>query len=369
MSHLLDHEMLSADDVLMVPELGELSSSTLAELEPFIYSAPMDRVTGYELTKAMVAAGEYPVVSRDLPEAEYLRCLQEFAGHPKVFFAVSIKKKWLAQFFRRLESTGFNGKINLAVDVAHGDLWVAHSATRFLREQQFVDKIMSGSVATPGGALRAVQAGATHIRIGVGPGSQCTTRIVTGFGVPQLSAVYQINKLLSETAEVDGVPRSIYGRDRIVLIADGGIRSSGDAAKYLAAGADAIMMGSEFSKAKESPGWYHAGFEPVDTAEVVTFPLPEPNPIFKKIYRGCASAQHQLDHKGAARAAPEGESSKEFKWQGETVESVISRYRQGIERAISYGGGKSISDLNPTQIKMIKITGAAQRESVAHGNL
>jgi|14BtaG_2_1085337.scaffolds.fasta_scaffold00028_50 IMP dehydrogenase/GMP reductase len=357
--------MLSVDDVLLVPGFGVLPSREQAELYPFIYSAPMDRVTGYKLAAAMLAEGEIPVISRNLPEAEFEKCLQEFAGEDRVFFAVSAKPEWLSEFFRKLEAAGFDsGKMNLAIDIAHGDSVLAHDCARYLQGLDFVGKIMSGSVATPAGAIRAVLAGCTHVRVGVGPGSMCTTRETTGFGVPQLSAVYHISKAFPYSS-----PERFITRDEVTIIADGGIRKPGDAVKYLVGGADAIMMGSAFSKTIESPGWYHSGFHPIDESGPVSFPLPDPQPIFSKTYRGCASASHQQDHAGAVRRTPEGESSSEFEWDGTTsVSTVVAMYRGGLASAISYGGLTNMRDLS-SKVEMIRVTSSTRIEGSAHGNL
>jgi len=352
--HLLDSKCLSADDVLLVPQHGELSSRDDAELYPFIYSAPMDRVTGYELAKILLDAGEHAVIPRDLPAQEWHKCAKELRSHPNVFFAISPKEEFLSQFFSYMKDYGLTG-VNVAIDIAHGDSSMAYHCSLKLLHEPLVNKIMSGSVATPEGALRCYRSGCTHIRIGIGPGSRCTTREMTGFGVPQLSAVYNINKRLHTEAGV--------ARHGITLIADGGIRTPGDAAKYLAAGADAIMMGSEFSRAIESPGWEFQGYAPPTPGEdgSVRFPAPPPTPIYGKSFRGCASAEHQGDHKGQASACPEG-TSVELQYDGHTTaQSVIDRYRRGLASAVSYAGRKRLQELGPS-IPMIQITRAAQVE-------
>lgn len=355
---LLDRELLSVDDVLLQPNVGVLKSRHDAKLMPFIYSAPMDTVTGYHLAKSMLAQYEVPVICRDIEDKEYVACIKAF-NNTATFFAVGATELELKRFIDRVQAALpdlLDGtEINVAIDIAHGDSIVAYSAIAFLREFSFIGDIMSGSICTGSAALRSVEAGCTHLRIGVGPGSVCTTRIMTGIGVPQLSAVYLIDKALKET----------LNRDNVTLIADGGIRYPGDAVKYLCAGADAIMLGSLLSKTSESPGWIRKQ-EPLDISEVLSFPLPDPKTTLWKRYRGHASANFQQDHKGSSNRCPEGTSTDEFMWEGETVKSVCERFRGGVASAISYLGLTSIDQLQPENVEFLKISTSTFLESMPH---
>lgn len=338
---ILDEKALTVDDVLLTPQLGILKSRTHAILHPYIYSAPMDTVTGYNLASAMLKNGEIPVVCRNIPEDEYLRCLIEF-HNTTAFFAVGItdleKKRFLemlSQVAQALDLDKFN--LNIAIDVAHGDSVAAYEAILFFKEQGICKNIMSGSIATPEAATRAVAAGCTHLRVGIGPGSVCTTRIMTGFGVPQLTAVYFIARLWDKS-KTNQYPKPI-------IIADGGIRYPGDANKYLAAGADAIMIGSLLSKTTESCGW---------DLETNT-----------KSYRGHASAAFQTDTKGKSNSCPEGLSTNSFS-PSTTVEKVINNFRGGLASAISYAGLENMKDFNYHNVYFIEITPSALMESHAH---
>ncbi|MCK4827203.1 IMP dehydrogenase, partial [bacterium] len=241
--HILATEWLTTRDVSLLPGYGRIASRSLVKIDPFIYSAPMDRVTGLELTTAMVAAGEFPVVSRSTPERD--SCLSAFLDNSNVFFAIGFDDTHFLHKAIVLTKSG----INVALDIAHGDMARAHKHTKHLRANPLIRNIMSGSICTIDAACRAVEHGCTHLRIGVGPGAACTTRLKTGVGAPNLSAVYRIHKHLEDMGMRDGV----------ALIADGGITEPGDAVKYLAAGADAIMMGSTLSKTRESAGWENDG--------------------------------------------------------------------------------------------------------------
>lgn len=362
MNSVLDTNLLSADDVLLEPQLGKLYSRSDAELAPFIYSAPMDTVTGYELASAMLAEDEFPVICRDLSDKEYCACLA-LVQNTQGFVAVGATKSELLRFIKRvtsvedqLTSDGITDtKINVAIDIAHGDSIVAYEAIAFLREYPFVGDIMSGSIATPAAAMRCMKAGCTHLRIGIGPGSVCTTRLMTGVGVPQLSAVYLIHRELLDQDK----------RSQAILIADGGIRYPGDAVKYLSAGADAIMMGSVLSHAKESCGW-DVSWPETPRNQVISFPRPDPVPILTKKFRGHASSDFQQDRKGTVNRCPEGVSTESFEWTGETLKSICERYRGGVASALSYLGLESMADLGPDNVRFMKVTTSTYMESIPH---
>jgi IMP dehydrogenase/GMP reductase len=358
MKSLLRNEdtLLSADDVLLVPQKGILASRRDATLNPFIYSAPMDRVTGYWLTKRMLELNEIPVVSRFLSKEERARCLRDFHS-TEAFFAVGGTPEHLQDFIKELEEVPVSNEkdffVNVAIDIAHGHSVLGLNAIRFLRKElTFIKSIMSGSIASSSAGRHCFDSGATHLRVGIGSGAACTTRIVTGIGVPQLEAVYNV---------ANHNPKAI-------VIADGGIKNSGDAVKYLAAGAKGIMMGHEFSKTFEAPGWevdnsYQGGL-------LICGPQAEAMPqVYKKVYRGQASAEFQKDYKGQASWCPEGASSKDMYWDGETVETLIMRYREGVQSAISYLGLVTLADLHPDNVTFIRITSAGRRESLDHMNL
>ena len=354
MTHILETETLAADDVLLIPSLGRLRSRSDAQLKPFMYSAPMDTVTGYDLTKRMVELGQHPVVCRNLPTSEWEKCLREFAGNPQVFFAISTCREWLKDLVDKLIELEVDQPINVAIDVAHGDMVMAHELAAYLKELGVCRYIMSGSICTLEAAKRAITAGCTHLRVGVGPGSVCTTRLQTGCGYPQLSAIYRISQGLE-----------MEERKQVQIIADGGVRTPGDAAKYLSVGADAVMLGSRFSQAIEATGWEHDGWEPLDTSGPVSFPTPAPEPIFAKTFRGHASASFQRAH-GKSSWCPEGASTK-ITWKGHTVESVVREFQGGISSAISYLGLTGITGLAPQNVRMIKITPGAVAEGKPHG--
>ena len=365
-SSILDQEILCADDVLLVPRQGILSSRSEAEIKPYIYSSPMDVVTGYNMTKTMVENGEFPVVCRYLKN-EWDKALVEYHGNPSVFFAIGSKKQDIEELLEKLNEIKTElydddqkiAPLSVAVDIAHGDTRHAHALYKWLSEQPFIGNIMSGSVCTADGAMRAYEAGCTHIRVGIGPGSACTTRLMTGCGMPQLTAVYFAAKAVAAIATTP-----------YAIIADGGIRNPGDANKYLAAGATGVMMGRAFSECEESAGWRES-LLPNETAAhqhtgTVSFPLQRPATRLAKQYRGQASASFQTDMFGKANVCPEGATSGVI-YPTKTCQEVLDYYRGGLSSAISYLGLSSSSQLEPKNVIFIKVPASAQQEGVAHG--
>lgn len=354
MRNPLDSEALTTNDVVLVPRQGVLPSRSDAQMDGFLYSAPMDTVTGYKMTETMVALGQMPVVSRFLPEEERLKCLREFGTHEDVFFAIGFND--ITSFLQSAEKIAeeeawpSGTTINFALDVAHGDMTKAHKFTETLRKQEFCGYLMSGSICTPDAAVRAVGAGCGHLRVGVGPGAACTTRLMTGCGFPNLSAVYLIHRALEqEPGWNDTLANQVH------IIADGGIKNPGDAVKYMAAGAKGVMMGSVFSKAEESAGWTNlVGPDGLETK--------------MKSYRGQASAAFQESRYGKAHHCPEGAAGKSFQWDRETTaESITQKYQGGMQSALSYLGLRSTADLNPDNVTFVKVTSSGFIEGTPHG--
>lgn len=372
----------SADDLLLLPRRGILSSRSKAELYPFIYSAPMDRVTGWKMAKTLLEIGEIPVISRFLEEDEWYQCIKDYHS-TSAFFGIGARKEELLEFIEALQELDTEDLyVNVAVDIAHGHSNLGLDVIAYLRELPFVRAIMSGSIATPEAAVDCVRQGATHLRVGIGPGSMCTTRLMTGVGVPNISAVYHIHKALTDTQTTavqtgsdtyKNITSPIWGIDRtkVTIIADGGIRYPGDAVKYIAAGADAVMLGSVFAKCLESPGWQEEQPRPLrgDGNIPIMIFSHEPNkrkPYLVKTYRGQASAEFQKD-KEKSSWCPEGASSNIIEWSGETVETEVNKFRGGMQSALSYLGMRSLEQLKPQNVDFIQITASGMTEGTAHG--
>ncbi len=341
---------LTIDDIAIVPRTGVLPSRSKAKLYPFIYSAPMDTVTGYDLAKALLARGHIPVVSRFISKEERRKCLELVPGED-IFFAIGLDDPFISDIYDWLETEGC--VLDVALDIAHGDSDRAYEYIKTLRSFSYVGNIMSGSICTPEAATRNIHAGCTHLRIGVGPGSACSTRLMTGFGVPQAYAVASIHEAL----------RVRIDRRLITLIADGGISQPGQAMKYMALGADAVMLGSVLSKTRESAGW-------IEQRTGFVTPGPDGGEIIRytKQYRGQASAQFQEDILGHSSACPEGVALPVMTWDGKTtVRSVVDLFQGGVRSGLSYGGLTDLRDLHDAGLDFVRVTAAGQREAIPHG--
>lgn len=340
---------LTCDDIQLVPAYSMVPSRKYVEVPGFIFSAPMDRVTGYEMTSAMIEAGQMPVLSRFISDEEWEKTVKEFGNHPQFWLAVSGKLSELNRTIDRLQELSVT-PAGLAVDIAVGHGIVAHSAYELISKRLPNMSIMSGSIATREGARACIEAGCNYLRVGIGPGSMCITRKTTGFGMPQWTTVREI---WHEVQEFDDV----------TIIADGGIRGSDDVAKLLVAGADAVMFGSILSKCIESPGWERvmvgSGLQ-----NGMTFTPGRNQYEFRKVYRGQASADFQRDNNRTC-TAPEG-ASTEIVYQGDTVANTVSQYIEYMTSAVSYAGGISLDDLNPS-VKVVRVTRSGQIEASAHG--
>lgn len=225
----------------------------------------------------------------------------------------------------------------LVLDIAHGHSDNAIEAIKVIKRALPQMEVIGGNIATAQGALDLIEAGVDGVKVGIGPGSICTTRITTGFGVPQLSAILNIAPVCKKY----GVP----------LVADGGIKQSADLVKALAAGADTVMMGGQLSGTEESPG-----------------PAINYKGRQYKISRGMASLTAALSRPDAKekhhQITPEGIEAR-VPYRG-PVKNIIARYLGGLKSGMSYGNAKTISELKECQF--IRITNSGMRESDSHDN-
>jgi IMP dehydrogenase len=230
----------------------------------------------------------------------------------------------------------------VVIDTAHGhSIHVARAVDRIKRESNQV-QIVAGNVASYDGARALIDAGADAVKVGIGPGSICTTRIVAGVGVPQLTAIADAARAARDTG--------------VAVIADGGVKFSGDLAKALAAGANLAMMGSMFAGTAEAPG------------EVFLF-----QGRSYKAYRGMGSVgamadgsadrYFQREVRDAMKLVPEGvEGQVPFKGP---IDAIIHQLVGGLRAAMGYVGAADIAELQK-RAKFVRITGAGLRESHVH---
>ena len=232
----------------------------------------------------------------------------------------------------------------IVVDTAHGHSRGVLDRVRWVKQQYPHLQVVGGNVATAEGALALADAGADAVKIGIGPGSICTTRIVAGVGVPQISAVMHAAEALKDR----GIP----------VISDGGIRYSGDVSKALAAGASAVMIGSMFAGTEESPG-------EVELYQGRSY----------KSYRGMGSMGAMSQTQGSKdryfqdttaeveKLVPEGIEGR-VPYKG-SVSAIIHQLIGGVRASMGYTGCASIEALR-TEAKFVKITSAGIRESHVH---
>ncbi|MFH1790047.1 MAG: IMP dehydrogenase [bacterium] len=232
----------------------------------------------------------------------------------------------------------------LVVDTAHGHSSLVIETVRELRELYPQIQIIAGNIATAEAAIDLIEAGANAVKVGIGPGSICTTRVVSGVGVPQFSAIRQV---------VEAVKGS---HKQIRVIADGGIKTSGDVVKALAAGATAVMIGNLFAGTDEAPG----------RVEFVGGKM-------YKVYRGMGSLEAmeqggkdrygQADVTERKKFVPEGVSGKVL-YKG-PVDRIIYQLAGGIRSGMGYCGARTIDELH-RKARFIKISSASLKENHPH---
>ena len=326
----------SFDDVLLRPRYSDIVSRSDIDLTLDIYTSspmrlpvfasPMDTIMSADMAHVMYQAGGRGVMHRYNDIDEQSHVVSQVASKSEVFAAVGIT----GDYYDRASALVEAGVAGLCVDVAHGHHVAAISAIEKLR-LKFPDiHIMAGNVATLDGFNALADAGATSIRVGVGGGSICSTRIQTGHGVPTLQSV--LDCAMSESDAL--------------LIADGGIKNSGDMVKALAAGADAIMIGRMLAGTQETPG------------DVITNPGQAP----VKVYRGMASPEAQIEWRG--RYSSNEGVSRTVRLKGSAAE-VLFEINKGIRSGLSYSGARNVVELQ-ARANFIAQTSAGARESSTH---
>lgn len=334
---------LTFDDVLIVPSKSEVKSrrdpvltSKLTKQFSFetpIISANMDTVTEAEMAIAMDHLGGFGILHRFMPVEEQVaqaRRVKE-SGARQIGASIGVNTGATDDFKQRAKSLVEAGVNVLTIDIAHGHSTSMIETLKWLKDAHPSVQIIAGNIATPEGTFELIQAGADAIKVGIGPGSMCTTRIITGCGVPQLTAI----ALCADVASEYGVP----------IIADGGVRTSGDMVKAFAAGASSVMVGSMLSGTLETPGEIKGG---------------------RKQYRGMASKAAQVSWRGGVPEgmAAEGESTY-VNIKGH-VKDVILEMTGGIRSGMSYVNATSIAEIRE-KAKFMEMSVAGTLESRAHG--
>ena len=341
-------ESLTFDDVLLLPQYSEvLPSDTDISISltkkihlkvPFLSSA-MDTVTESKMAIAIAKVGGLGVIHRNLKIIDQINEVKK-VKKKKLLVGAAVGTN--TEDIERARSLVTNGCDLIVIDTAHGHSKKVLKILSKLKKIKNSVPICVGNIATGEAAKKLYDSGADIIKVGIGPGSICTTRMVAGIGVPQISAIMDVKHALKNK--------------KIKIISDGGIKFSGDIAKALAAGADAIMMGSIFAGTNESPGKKFS--------------------IKGKIYKqyrgmgsigamssGSANRYFQKNYKDKSKFVPEGvEGRVEYKG---SVSKIIYQLKGGLRSSMGYIGAKNLSEISKNA-KFTKSTKAGFYESMVH---
>ncbi len=367
---------LSFCDVLVIPRFSSIISrkdvntsiNFLGEhLETPIMSSNMDTVTEHQMATAITKAGGIGCVHRFMSIEDNVRQVEQ--SPQGTFFSVGLGNTEL----ERAKALYDAGAYNYIIDVAHGASVAVVAQYERLRELLPDANIVVGNFAT-GESIRQFSKVSRYklqaVKLGIGGGSLCTTRVVTGCGLPTLQTIIDCKSL--------GIP----------MIADGGIKNSGDIAKALVAGADLVMLGGLLAGTEESPGAvikkiktrydaevdynsYSDYFQRELTDEETKADLGARREIYGtellwyKQYRGSASKEsYEVQGKVAEHRTPEGESTL-VPYKGPVIE-VVNNLTAGLKSALSYVGASNIEEFKE-QATLIEITHSSHIESKPHG--
>lgn len=359
---------LTFDDLLLLPDYSDFRrddidltirlSQNITLATPLI-SSPMDTVTESALAKALAKAGGLGIIHRSLSIEKQVSEVQKVKSAGFLVGAALGPGKDLEERVGSLVKARVD---TVVVDSAHGFSKNIIEAVAFLKKNHPKLVVIGGNVATYEGAKALISAGADALRVGMGPGSICTTRVISGVGVPQVTAI----KETLRAAKIKKIP----------IIADGGIKCSGDIVKALAMGASAVILGSLFGSCLEAPGkTLVLKKEQVPQRFLSIFNGKQKAMKFKE-YRGMGSPA-ALKTGGATRYGQENrKSGKALIAEGVeglvpikgTVSEVVEQLTGGLRSGMYYIGAKNISQLW-RKAKFIQITQASWQESHPHSIL
>tara|TARA_Y100000591_G_scaffold329639_1_gene358645 strand:- start:633 stop:1709 length:1077 start_codon:yes stop_codon:yes gene_type:complete len=342
-------EALTFDDVTLAPKYSEILpsevdtsiklSKTLKLKIPLLSSA-MDTVTESKMAIAIAKAGGLGIIHRNL---DIKKQLSEIKKVKKFKLKVGAAVGAGPSEFKRAKAV-LKEKIDMiVVDTAHGHTKKVSEMVRYIKKLKDKNTVLcAGNIATPEAAKFLLKLGVDVIKVGIGPGSICTTRLVAGIGVPQLSAILNV--------------RNGIKKKDVKIISDGGIKYSGDLAKAFAAGADAVMVGSLFAGTDETPGKI----------------IKRNGKLFKSfrgmgsvgaMNKGSADRYFQSKQKDVSKYVPEGVEGF-AKYKGD-VKSIIFKLIGGLRSSMGYLGSRQIRYLRDKP-HFVKITKAGFYESMVH---
>jgi len=336
-------EAVTYDDMLLVPQYSDIESRSDVDLSSNlspdlrlqlpIIASPMDTVCETDMATAMSSLGGLGIIHRYNTIEQQTKLVSD-ATRKVTGLTVAAAVGVTGDYLERAQALVSAGADVLCIDVAHGHHIMMKRALISLRERFGTDglTIIAGNVCTLEGVNDLADWGADAVRANIGGGSICSTRLVTGHGLPGLQTIFDCART-----------------DRgVAIIADGGIKTSGDIVKALAAGADFVMCGSLFAGTDETPG------------TIVHLP----NGEIAKQYRGMASRNAQMDWRGKS-SSPEGVSSY-VPYKG-SVEYILEDIIGGIKSGLSYSGARSLTELRH-KAEWARQTSAGTRESGTHIN-
>ena len=342
-------EALTFDDVTLAPKYSEILPSDVdtsikltnnIKLKIPLLSSAMDTVTESRMAIAIGKAGGIGVIHRNL---EIKKQIEEIKKVKKLKLLVGAAVGAGPKELQRAKKILKEGVDLIVVDTAHGHTKKVSEVIKYIKKIK--DKkiaLCAGNIATPEAAKFLIKLGVDIIKVGIGPGSICTTRLVAGIGVPQLSAILSVRK---------GIKNK-----KVKIISDGGIKYSGDLAKAFAAGADAVMIGSLFAGTDETPGKI----------------IKRNGKLFKSfrgmgsvgaMNKGSADRYFQSKQKNLSKYVPEGVEGF-AKYKGK-VGNIIYKLIGGLRSSMGYLGSKQIKYLR-NKPQFVKITKAGFYESMVH---
>ena len=342
-------EALTFDDVTLAPNYSEIlpsQTNTSIKLSKYlslkipILSSAMDTVTEAKMAIAVGEKGGIGVIHRNLSVKKQI---QEIRKTKSKSLLVGAAVGANSDEHKRAEQILKENLDLIVVDTAHAhSKKVSNIIKKIIKIKPKKTALCAGNIATKEAAKFLIKLGVDIIKVGIGPGSICTTRLVAGIGVPQLSAILNVRKGLKNS--------------RVSIIADGGIKFSGDIAKALAAGADAVMVGSLFAGTDQAPGKiikkngkYFKSFRGMGSIGAMN--------------KGSADRYFQTKQKNASKYVPEGVEGF-VKYKG-NVDKIIYQLVGGLKSSMGYLGSKNIVDLRKKP-KFYKITKAGFYESMVH---
>lgn len=322
-----------------------------------ILSANMDTVTGAEMVLALGKMGGFGILHRYYSSDElFLSDVKKVVdAFGTVAISIGAAKEDLSKIDKVLEILADHQHLVVNVDLAHGHLQKCINQVFAIKNKYGPRvQIIAGNICTAVGAMDLINAGAHAIRVGIGSGSMCTTRIVTGHGVPNLTAIMHCRQAINALGK------------NTALIADGGITSSGDIIKALAAGADSVMIGGLLSATDETPSPLYikdySGNYQVYQPETNTYPDDIKNKLYKK-YRG-QSSENFLDDLGKTNVAPEGEHVY-VPCKGSVV-PMFQKLIGGIRSGMTYSGASNLYELSKKAL-FIEVSYHGYVEGTPHG--